>query len=110
MTLLRRARFGLSLGLIALLGVMFIATIAKAHDGLRPGVPVADRVMTDEDGACPDRPDQDCRMACRVLCHGLVVVAPDPPRPMAVQLMQYREPPTKDVAFAGETEDPPPRA
>lgn len=111
MTLLRRARFGLSLGVITLLGVMFIATMAVALDGMGSSVPVAEHVMSsNDDGGCPAGEDEDCVTACRVFCHGLVVSLPDPPGPIVLQPTHYREPITTNVGFAGEIEDPPPRA
>lgn len=109
MTPIRRALPGLSAALIAVLGLMFLSTVAMACD-IQPSVgPPAAMVMASDPGPCPDTPDIDCQKACRVFCHGLVVALPEPPRPTSIAPLRYRNLATDRESFRPEAEDPPPR-
>ena len=109
MTPLRHALSGLSAALIAVLGVMFVSTVAMACDN-RPSInPSAAMAMSSDAGSCPNTPDVDCQEACRVFCHGLVVALPEPLRPTSIAPLRYWNVATEQESFRHEAEDPPPR-
>jgi hypothetical protein len=106
---LRRALFRLTTALIAVLGMMFISTVAIACD-TRPSMEARGTMaMSDDPGSCPDAPDVSCQKACRLFCHGLIAAPPEPPKPMSIASLRYRHVETGRESFRHVAEDPPPR-
>ena len=109
MTPLRCVLSGLSAALIAILGVMFVSTVAMACDNRPSADPSAAMAMSSDPGSCPNKPDIDCQEACRVFCHGMVTTLPEPPRPTSIAPLRYRNVATDRESVRPEAEDPPPR-
>lgn len=110
MALLRRILCNLSVALIAVLAVMFISTVSRACDAQPFSAPIVGMALASDGYIGSDRPDAHCQDSCRVLCHGLVAIAPELVQPAAVGPVRYHAHLARTAHSDIELDDPPPRA